>query len=602
MKRFLSVMLIVLGMSGQARAYIDSTPTLGKLIADSNNVVVLRVEKVSRDKQAVIYTKVADLKGKDWPEVVKHKLTDGFHPRHARAILDWAEPGAVAVCFRGGNVCQTCIGGFWYETAAAAEAPWWTMTGGRPELSYTYRGSTAKLRDHVTAILGDKEVVVTALKFAAFDPGQGARKTSSEGWATYEAVGSGRLMRGKDWPVWRIKASLKAPAITMHLVMDSLKGESKFIVGDGPGGADDVPALVKALKHEDAHVRREAAEDLGQIGAPAADAVPPLLQLAEKDPDPLTRVAAAKAVAGIDPKNETAVPALVEALKDKTANVRKRAAESLGDLGPGARSVVPALTKTVKDPDPLVSWASIDALGQIGPEAEAAVPTLVEALKVGNTRAAAVDALGLIGQKAQAAIPALEEVLKGDDVSVRWATAAALVRVGGSGAKAGVQYFLKAATPNGGKELYDAENLLVAPAAKDARREMLDAVREPTLRDTAVRIFRDKNFVPLTKEQLADAKKFLKDSDAGVRCVAVWVVHCARRQAGENVDYKEDFVAFQEALKAEDPWARLQAARFLGHFGPYAKDAVPALSAALEDKDEGVRKAVAEALNSIRSK
>jgi HEAT repeat protein len=280
------------------------------------------------------------------------------------------------------------------------------------------------MRDHVTAILGGKEVVVTALKYAAFEPGQGARKTSLEGWATYEAVGSGRLMRGKDWPIWRIKASLKTPAITMHLVQDSLSGHSAFIVGDGPGSAADVPALVKALKHEDARVRQEAAEDLGQIGAPAADAVPALLQLTKKDPDPLTRIAAAQAVTAIDPKNETAIPALEEALQDKAANVRKKAAESLGDLGPGARSVIPILIKTVKDPDPLVSWASIDALGQIGPKAEAAVPTLVEALKEGNTRAAAVDALGQIGRHAQAAIPALEEVLKGNDVPVRWATAA----------------------------------------------------------------------------------------------------------------------------------------------------------------------------------
>jgi len=602
MKRVLSAMLIVLGAATPSRAYIDSTPTLGKLIADSNNVVVLRVDKVSRDKQAVIYAKVADLKGKDWPEVVKHKLTDGFHPRHARAVLDWAEPGAVAVCFRRGNVCQTCIGGFWYETAAAAEAPWWTMTGGRPELSYAYSGSTAKLRDHVTAILDGKEVVVTALKNAAFDPGQGARKTSPEGWATYEAVGSGRLMRGKDWPVWRIKASLKTPAITMHLVQDSLSGHSRFIVGDGPGGAEDVPALAKALKHEDASVRIEAAGDLGLIGVPAAAAVPALLRLSEKDPDPLARVAAAKAVALIDPKNEAAVPRLVAALKDKAGAVRKRAAVSLGDLGPGAKAAVPDLVKAAQDADPAVGWASIDALGQIGPDADAAVPALIEALKETGTRGAAADALGQIGPKAQAAIPALEEVLKGDDVTARWAAAAALLRVGGSGARAGVRFFLKTADPNGGKALYDAENILVGPAAKEARREMIDAVRDPALRDTAVRIIRDKNFVPLTKEQIAEASKLLEDSDPGVRCVAAWVVHCGRRQAGENVDYREVVAALKETLKVADPWARRQSARFLGSFGPYAKDAVPALSAALDDKDEDVRRAAADALKSIRPK
>ena len=177
MKRSLAALVFLLGTAAPSRAYIDSSLTLGKLIADANNIVVLRVDKVSREKQVVVFTKVADLKGKDAPEVVKHKLTDGSHPRQARTVLDWAEPGAVAIWFRAGNVSETCIGGYWYE-CAASEAPWWTMTRGKPELCYTYRGSTGKLRDHVTAILDGKEVVITALKYAAFDPGKGERKTS----------------------------------------------------------------------------------------------------------------------------------------------------------------------------------------------------------------------------------------------------------------------------------------------------------------------------------------------------------------------------------------------------------------------------------------
>jgi hypothetical protein len=57
--------------------------------------------------------------------------------------------------------------------------------------------------------------------------------------------------------------------------------------------------------------------------------------------------------------------------------------------------------------------------------------------------------------------------------------------------------------------LYDAENIWVAPTAWEARREMIDAVSDLALRATAVRILRDKNFVPLTKEQIAEAEKFL---------------------------------------------------------------------------------------------
>ena len=45
---------------------------------------------------------------------------------------------------------------------------------------------------------------------------------------------------------------------------------------------------------------------------------------------------------------------------------------------------------------------------------------------------------------------------------------------------------------------------------------------------------------------------------------------------------------------------RASLARALGEIGPAAKEAESLLVAALEDKDEGVRKAAAEALKSIR--
>jgi len=569
MKRVLYLMLVFLGAPAPSWGYMGSYPTLGKMTADSSSIVVLQVDKVSREKRVVIYKKVADLKGKGGPDVAKHQLTDGFHPRQARAVLDWAEPGQIAVCFQSDHACVTCIGGFWYE-CAAGEAPWWTMTAGRPELSYVYSGSTAKLRDHVTAMLAGRETVITALKYRALVrvPGRSVEHDVKH-WDANEAVGARRLMRGKDWPLCRIKASLKMPNTVPELILNS-----DLIIGDGPGGPDDVPALVKALKQDDAGARIEAAEDLGLIGPPAADALAALLKLAEQDADPLVRVAAARAVGGVDPRSEKAVPLLVEALNDKAGRVRKKAAESLGDLGPGARSAVDALVKAVKDSDPTVSWAAIDALGQIGPDAEPAVPALVEALKDASTRGAAVDALGQIGGKARAAIPALEEVLKGDDVSVRWAAAAALVRIGGAGVKAGVRYLLETASRQKERNWTDANNILMAPSAREALPAMLDAVRDPAVRQLASDTAADVS-VYLTKDPLTDVKELLQDKDAAVRCVTAWVLHSAR-----NVDLKEVLPIIQETLKAPDPWARRQAARYLGRLGPYAKDAVPALTAA----------------------
>jgi HEAT repeat protein len=466
------------------------------------------------------------------------------------------------------------------------------MTTGRPELSYIYRGSTAKLRDHVTEMRAGREVVITALKDRVFGfaPERGVYR-KWEHWDVYEAVGTRRLMRGKNWPVCRIKASLKMPNTVPELYRDS-----GSIIGDGPGDPDAVPALAKALTHDDARIRMEAAEDLGLIGRPAAAALPALLQLAEKDPDPLIRLEAAKAVATIDPKNEAAIGRLVEALQDEAGKIRKRAAECLGDLGPGARAAVAALVKVARDSDPTVAWAAIDALGQIGPEAESAVPTLVEALTEGSTRGAAVDALGQIGPKAQAAIPALEKVLRGEDVSVRWAAASALVRIGGPGVDPGVRYLLETATRERERNWTDATHILMASSAREALPALLAAVRDPAVRDFATEIAVEVSTY-LMNDPLSDVKALLKEKDAGVRCLAAWVLYCARA-----VEISEVSALLQQTLKAADPWARRRAARFLGALGASGKDAVPALSAALEDEDESVRKAAVAALKNIQPK
>lgn len=600
MRKNLLATLLLLGTFGtptQSQAFIDFSPTLGKVISQSDHIVVLEVDKVNREKQVIIFKRIAELKGKDSPEVMKQQITDGFHPRQSRTILDWAEPGEIAVCLQSGRQSLTYIGGYWYHSAAL-EGPWWTMTTGRRDMAYAYFGSVAKLRDHVAAIVAGREVVVTALKFDVIglppDSGKWIHR-KIERWAVLEAVSSGRLMRGKEWPVWRIKAGLKLPDYTYGLVGDSLTKDAKHIVGDGPASPEDVPVLTRALKHEDPLTRRDAAEDLGLIGAPAVNAVPVLQKLTEQDADPLCRIAAAKAIASIDRKNETAIPLLIKALQDKTGTVRKRAAESLGDLGPGAKSAVIDLVKAVKDSDPTVSWAAVDALGQIGPDAESAVPALIEALKKASTGGAAADALGQIGRKAEAAVPSLEQALSGD-VTVRWAAAVSLVRIGGAGARPGVRFLLR---PDGvpGRSMNDASQILTAPSTWETLPELIEAARTPSLRDAAALISGNvAMYIP--KERIpAGVTKLLQDKDPGVRCVAAWFLYGARA-----LELKSALGVLQETLKSSDPWSRRQAIQFLGKLGPQSRDAVPALTAALEDKDQGVREAAIQALESVQRK
>jgi HEAT repeat protein len=601
MKRILLLLLVVFGAPTPSRAYLEvspTVPTLGRVVNQSTRIVVLQVDKVSREKQIIVYKKVADLKGKDSDEVVKHKLTDGYHPREARTVLNWAEPGELAICFYTGEGSVTCLGRYWY-LCSAKESGWGTMIAGRPEMAYCYSGSVAKLRDHVTAILAGREAVITALKYEVFGlaPGQGRWvERKHEHWATYEAICCGRLMRGMEWPVWRLKASLKTQTNTIELVLESLTGKTNYIVGDGAAAAEDVPALVKALQDEDARVRLEAAEDLGLSGPAAASAVAALLKLTESEADPLLRIAAAKAVGRIDPKNKAVVPLLIEALKDKADKVRMRAVESLGDLGPQSQSAVAALVKAAND-DPTVRWAAIDALGQIGPGAEAAVPTLIEALKDASMRGAAIDALGQIGRKAQAASPALEGLLTADQVNIRWPAAASLVRIGGPGARAGVRFLLSPGSIPG-RSRYDATHILTAPSAREALPELIEAVRDPALRDAATEIAGNVSMY-WKKESIPDGVlKLVHDKDPAVRCVAAWFLY----RGGQALEIKDVLAVLQETLKSPDPWVRRQAALCLGTLGPNARDAAPALAAILEDKDEGVRDAAARALKSVRQR
>ncbi len=109
-----------------------------------------------------------------------------------------------------------------------------------------------------------------------------------------------------------------------------------------PEVADAVPALIDALKDEDAQVRWRAAEALGAI-------------------------------------RQASVPALMTALKAEQAEVRWRAADALGMMGSAAKDAVPSLVEALHDESWLVRERAAHALGEIGPEAEAAVPALVEA-------------------------------------------------------------------------------------------------------------------------------------------------------------------------------------------------------------------------------
>lgn len=110
-----------------------------------------------------------------------------------------------------------------------------------------------------------------------------------------------------------------------------------------------VGALVKALSHDEPHVRIYTAEALASIG-PTAGAATKDLARALGDPVPGVRWAAGEALAGIGPAAQSAVPQLIEALQDKFLYVRICAVEALGSIGPKAHAARDALKASANEP------------------------------------------------------------------------------------------------------------------------------------------------------------------------------------------------------------------------------------------------------------
>ena len=124
---YVYILIASLAMANPARAYVDATPTLSRVIQDSTHIVVMRVVSVDRQRGVVLYEKAADLKGRLDQEQIKHRITAGLHPREAKTVLDWAEPGKTALFFMSGKVTVICIRRYWYE-CVHSESTWWSMT------------------------------------------------------------------------------------------------------------------------------------------------------------------------------------------------------------------------------------------------------------------------------------------------------------------------------------------------------------------------------------------------------------------------------------------------------------------------------------------
>ena len=144
-----------------ARGYVEIPYALGRILQESTNVVVLRVEQVDKTKNTIIYRKVRDLKGTHPGDTVKHNIgTNGFNPREWQGVMAWAEVGKTALFFHNGAAGEVCIDGYWYQVYPGE---WWNMSHAEPYLLRTYAGKPEKLATAVEAVLKGQEVTLPCM-------------------------------------------------------------------------------------------------------------------------------------------------------------------------------------------------------------------------------------------------------------------------------------------------------------------------------------------------------------------------------------------------------------------------------------------------------
>jgi hypothetical protein len=158
----LAVAVLTVPRPQPAYAYVEAPYSLGQVVNESSNVLVVRVAAVDKQKNLIVYDKVKDLKGNHPTQQIKHNIgRGGFNPREWQYIMEWAEVGKTAVFFHNGGASETCIGTYWYQCYAGGE--WWNMSHGEPFLLRSFAGNPDKLVAAVTDMMAGKEVIVPCM-------------------------------------------------------------------------------------------------------------------------------------------------------------------------------------------------------------------------------------------------------------------------------------------------------------------------------------------------------------------------------------------------------------------------------------------------------
>jgi HEAT repeat protein len=451
------------GLDG--RAYVDLAPTLGRIVRESQTILLAEVDRFGAEKGAVILKKVRDLKGQSEAGPLKHSLVRAGESGVDWPILDWAAPGRRCVVFQSGKAAVVCLGEVWYQTAAGEDG-WWRIGVARPDLPLAYYGSVSRLAEAIPLMTAGKTAVITTLPHGA----------NQEGASVDLALNRARLPGLVK--VQRIRASLSMPNVAM-----GVGAKPAHVVGMGRTGREDVASLRAKLRSTDAIVRAESATDLGFAGPGAVEAVEDLAKLLEDEP--AVRLAAASALLRIKPGEARPVAVLSAGLAGDDARTRRLAARVTGLGGPAAAPLAAGLGTLLNDSDMMVRRTALQAIATLGPAAASTREAVTGLLTKRETAVDAADALGRMGPAARPSLKALTPLLTSATRDERWAAVRAMAQIGGPDAAPAVKV-LQEELPRASE--IEGYNMLVylallGPVARDA----LPAVRMARVRNPVLR-------------------------------------------------------------------------------------------------------------------
>jgi HEAT repeat protein len=426
---------------------------------------------------------------------------------------------------------------------------------------------------------------------------------------------SGEPLKIQGRPVQDWVAALRSP-------LPQVRWQAALVLAQaGLDAAPAAPALLAALKDPVVPVRRAAARALAGLAEAEVPGLLPGLSAALRDPDPQVRFYVRQGLVAL---GRVALPALIDALKDKKTPIRADAALGLKELGLKAREAVPALVQALHDKSFLVRATALAALADLGTFAEPAVPELAKVLRDPDERlrTGAAAALAAIGR---AALPELARALDEGAAPLRRIVILAVASMEDREAALGL---LQKALTDDSPSVRQAALLVLAFQGPEAA-AMRPALR-PLLQEPAARVRRaallafirlstaaDDDLVPTLTETLHHKDKVMRQLAIQALVERAAEDSTAREGLGRALQDPEPahrLLAAQglyrcgvnavpvlvEALRAPQAATRLLAIQVLGHLGPQAAEAIPALQQLRrQDRNPEVREWAQRALKAL---